>query len=87
MVQNLRQCIRSNLDCADICAATGAMASRRTGSNEQVLRAAVQACAVACRACAEECQKHAEMHEHCRICAEACGRCAEACDAAINDVG
>ena len=87
MVQQLRQCIRLNLDCADICAATGAMASRRTGSNEQVLRAAIQACALACRACWQECQRHAGMHDHCRICAEACRRCADACEKALDDLG
>jgi len=47
MVKDLTQCIRLNLDCADICAATGAMTSRRTGSNVDVLRAAMQACAEA----------------------------------------
>lgn len=31
MVDRLRQCIRLNLDCADVCAATGKLASRRTG--------------------------------------------------------
>jgi hypothetical protein len=87
MVQDLRQCIRTDLDCADICAATGAMASRRTGSNQAVLRAAIQACATACRACADECARHGGMHEHCRICAEACRRCADACEAAAREVG
>lgn len=86
MVRDLRQCIRLNLDCADICAATGSMASRRTGSNIEVLRAAIQACATACRACAEECRRHAEMHEHCRICAEACQRCENACQEALTQV-
>jgi hypothetical protein len=37
MVQQLRQCIRLNVDCTDVCLATGALASRRTGSNEQIL--------------------------------------------------
>ena len=79
----LTQCIRLNLDCADICAATGAMASRRTGSNIAVLKAVITACAEACRACAEECSRHAEMHEHCRICAEACRSCEQACRDAL----
>ena len=86
-VADLRQCIRLNLDCADICAAAATMASRRTGSNEAVLHATVEACARACEACAEECGGHAEMHEHCRICAEACRDCAEACRAALPDIG
>ena len=85
-VERLRQGIRLNLDCADICAATGAMASRRTGENVEVLRAVIQACELACRRCAEECRRHADMHEHCRICAEACVRCAESCNEALAEV-
>ena len=85
-VMALRQCIRLNLDCADICGATGAMASRRTGSNVHTLRAVIEACEVACRACAAECQKHAQHHEHCRVCADVCARCADACRAALADV-
>ncbi len=37
-VHQLTQCIRLDLDCADVCAATGAVASRRAGSNEEVIR-------------------------------------------------
>lgn len=86
MVADLRQCIRLNLDCADICATAGTMASRRTGSNIEVLQATIEACAEACRRCGEECASHAEMHEHCRICADACKRCADACQAALEEV-
>ncbi|WIJ24731.1 four-helix bundle copper-binding protein [Devosia sp. RR2S18] len=86
MVKDLTQCIRLNLDCADICAATGAMASRRSGRNVEVLRATIEACAAACRACGEECQSHADMHEHCRICAEACRSCEQACREALPQV-
>lgn len=85
-VSKLTQCIRVNLDCADVCAATGAMASRRTGSNVEVLRVTIQACAEACRACADECQRHAEMHGHCRICADACRSCEQACSEALSEV-
>jgi hypothetical protein len=46
MVQQLTQCIRLNLDCADVCAATGSVATRRTGSNEEVIRRE-QACQAA----------------------------------------
>lgn len=52
-VQQLRQCIRLNLDCADVCLATGALASGRTGSNEQILGSAFELCAAACRVCAK----------------------------------
>jgi hypothetical protein len=86
MVKHLTQCIRLNLDCADLCAATGAMASRRTGSNIEVLRTTIEACALACRICGEECAKHAEAHEHCRICADSCRSCEQACRDALSQV-
>ena len=87
MVQQLTQCIRLNLDCADVCLATGALATRRTGSNEQLIVRMLDACEEACRLCAEECERHAQMHEHCRICGEACRRCEAACQEARQSIG
>lgn len=86
-VARLRQCIRLNIDCSDVCFATGSIATRRTGSNEELLRSMLETCAFACRRCAEECEKHAAHHEHCRLCAETCRRCEEACEGAIRTVG
>ena len=62
------------------------VATRRTGSNEMVIRAMLEACAQACRLCKEECQRHARM-EHCRVCADACQRCEDACQGALATVG
>ena len=86
MVKDLVQCIRLNLDCADVCAATGLVGSRRTGSNELVIRRLIETCAEACRLCGEECERHAGMHEHCRICAESCRRCEQACREAAGTI-
>lgn len=86
-VDRLKQCIRLNLDCADICDMTAALASRRTGSNEKILRETLELCEAACRACEEECRRHADRHDHCRICADACRSCADACREAMADVG
>lgn len=86
MVDQLRQCIRLNLDCADVCVAAGNLATRRTGSNEQVILATLEACAQACSVCAEECEGHAGKHEHCRICAESCRRCEKACREAMQSI-
>jgi hypothetical protein len=80
MVADLRSCITIDLNCADICEATGRVLSRQTGYDAEVSRAALTACRDACRRCAEECERHADMHEHCRICAEVCRRCEQACD-------
>ena len=85
-VDRLRQCIRLDLDCADICIATGMAGSRRTGSNEAILRALIETCAEACRVCGEECARHAQMHEHCAICAEACRSCESLCREAATSI-
>ena len=81
-LQHLVRCIRLNLDCADVCDTTGRVLSRQTEPNPDVLRAQLQACALACRACGEECERHARDMgmEHCRVCAESCRRCEEACN-------
>ncbi|MCO6416189.1 four-helix bundle copper-binding protein [Siccirubricoccus sp. KC 17139] len=86
VVQQLTQCIRLNLDCADVCGATGSVATRRTGSNEEVIRQMLRACETACRLCAEECERHASQHGHCRICAESCHRCERACAEALRSM-
>lgn len=86
MVKQLTQCIRLNLDCADICAATGSLATRRTGSNEEIIKLMLQACAAACRACGDECERHAGHHEHCQICAQSCRRCEQSCQEALHSM-
>ena len=80
MVAELRRCITVDLNCGDICEATGRVLSRQTSYDPELTRAALTACRDACRRCGEECERHADMHEHCRICAEACRRCEQACD-------
>ncbi|MFF5388203.1 four-helix bundle copper-binding protein [Streptomyces sp. NPDC013012] len=80
MVGELTACIRTDADCADVCAATAAVLSRRTGHDARVTRAVLEACATVCGACAEECERHAGRHDHCRVCAEACRRCERACN-------
>lgn len=86
-IGELVKCVRTNMDCADICTTTGRVLSRHTGYDANVTRAQLLACVTACKACADECDKHARMHEHCRLCAEACRRCEEACRALIDHLG
>lgn len=84
--ENLTQCIRLNLDCSDICAATGRVVGRLTHPHLSVISMQLQACAKACQVCAHECNKHAHHHEHCRICAEACQRCENACQSLVESL-
>jgi hypothetical protein len=79
MIAELAKCIRTNLDCADICTATARVLSRHTGYDANISRTLLEACTMACRSCADECALHADVHEHCRICAEACRTGEQAC--------
>jgi hypothetical protein len=79
----LARCIRSDLDCADICATTAAVLARAGRSGAPWVEQ-VRVCLEACRACAEECEQH--DHDHCRVCAEACRRCEEACSKLLATV-
>lgn len=87
MVADLRKCIRSDLDCADVCETTGRVLSRHTGFDANVTRALLTACIAACVACGDECEQHAGMHEHCRVCAEACRACEAACGELLGALG
>jgi hypothetical protein len=86
-VREMAHCIHLCLDCADACAATGRIVARQTAPDLRLVRAMVEACAVACLACAEECDRHAAHHEHCRVCAEVCRRCKQACDDLLAAIG
>jgi hypothetical protein len=78
-LQQLAKCIRLNLDCADLCAATGRVISRQTEYDANITRPALEACIAACRSCGDECELHAADMAHCRVCAESCRECETVC--------
>ncbi|WP_368680519.1 four-helix bundle copper-binding protein (plasmid) [Rhodococcus opacus] len=86
-VADLTHCIRTDLDCADLCETTGRVLSRQTGNNAEVTRAVLEACAAACKSCGDECAQHSSHHEHCKICADACQRCEQACRDLLTSLG
>ena len=85
-VKDLVDCIRINLDCADLCYATGRIATRRAGYTDGAITLALKACAAACALCAEACERHADRLEHCSVCAIQCQACEEACLEALEDM-
>ncbi len=80
----MRRCIRSDLDCAEICASTLRLILRQTETVAEIVRQQVHACVIACQLCAEECGRH--EHEHCRLCAQTCHHCQEACNRLLGEI-
>jgi hypothetical protein len=78
-VADLIDCVRADLDCADMCEATGRFLSRYAGQPTNLVRAFLDTCAAACRTCAEKCEEHASEHDHCASCARACRECEDSC--------
>jgi len=75
-VKMLAQCIKLDIDCADICALTASLIARGSQHGIHLLKE----CTEVCNACADECEKHAQMGmAHCKTCAAACRQCAEEC--------
>src|ERR1700745_3815202 len=73
-VKNMLECIKLDLDCAQICQLTSAFISR----NSDHARHLMKECSEVCQKCAEECAKHESAH--CQKCAEICRKCALVCD-------
>lgn len=63
------ECIRHDMDCADICRLASAVMARGSRRAKELC----SLCASICDACAAECEKH--QHEHCKQCAEASELC------------
>jgi hypothetical protein len=75
-VAKMADCIKLDMDCAQICQVTAAFISRNSAHAGHLMKE----CAEICTKCAEECSKHADM-DHCKRCAEACRKCADVCKA------
>lgn len=69
----MSNCIRLDIECADICS----FAANAMQSNSPFAEQICKLCAEICEACGKECEKHEQ--NHCKKCAESCFSCAEAC--------
>jgi hypothetical protein len=85
-LHHLRRCIRTDLDCADVCGATLRVITRQTETPSDIVHAQLHACVLACRICADECESHSDRHDHCRVCAEACRHCQERCNLLLGEI-
>ena len=77
-VASMTDCIRLDMECADICNVAARLLSRDADVNI----ALIELCKDICGECAEECESH--DHEHCQQCAKACRRCEEQCNKYLN---
>ncbi|RFA27940.1 four-helix bundle copper-binding protein [Alkalilimnicola ehrlichii] len=72
-VNMLAECIKLDIDCAEICRLAAGYMARDSAK----VSAICKLCAELCDTCAAECEQH--EHGHCKECAQACRRCAEEC--------
>lgn len=77
---------RAALDCADIAAAAQRVLSRPTATDAGVIRAILEAAAIAADRCVAECGQHASHHGHCRVHSESAQRAAELCRLELANV-
>ncbi|MDL2290434.1 four-helix bundle copper-binding protein [Paludibacteraceae bacterium OttesenSCG-928-F17] len=74
-IKMMKECIKLNRDCAEICALAISLVSSYSRFDKDILRL----CIKACDRCSGECRKHDYIH--CQECARACEECAAACRA------
>lgn len=77
---HLVNCIKLDMDCAEICRLTVSFLLRNSDHANHLLAE----CSEICDACATECEKHDHM-VHYKRCAESCRKCATACMEAIQE--
>ncbi len=82
--EDMQQCVRDDLDCADLCEVTAKHLARLNAGDKQLTLSILAACIEACVQCAGSCEPHAEHHEHCRLCLEECRRCEDACQSLLD---
>ena len=80
----MAQCVRDDLDCADLCGVTARHLARLNASDKQLTLSVLAACIEACVQCAGSCAPHRDSHEHCRLCEQACNACEAACQALLD---
>lgn len=85
-IEQLRRCISTNLDCADVCTAAARVLTRQTEPPNGLVQAQLHACVLACQVCADECERFASALEYCRICALVCRRCQERCNFLLGEI-
>lgn len=77
-VEKMRECIATDLDCADICSATLKVVSRRSSQAESLIKVCIEIC----DRCESVCSSH-DM-EHCQQCAKACKSCKQECESYLS---
>ena len=83
----LRRFIRTHLDCAEVCAATVQVLTRKAETSPDLIHAQVRACILSCVLCADECRHHETVDKLFRTCADICSHCRERCNRLLQEIG
>jgi hypothetical protein len=80
----MQQCVRDDLDCADLCEVTAKHLARLNRGDKQLTAVAAGHLHRGLRAVRRLVRAARRHHEHCRLCLEACRRCETACQALLD---
>jgi hypothetical protein len=86
MIKDMRECVRTCLDCADVVDATVRCLSRHAGWAESAVPVILTAAVAALGVCAHESARHASMHMHARLTAETCRKAEAACSELLQSL-
>ena len=74
-VKSMANCIKIDLDCAEICRTVSSFLSRSSNHAQHLMKECIEICTN----CAIQCEQHSHL-EHCRKCAEVCRICIAECN-------
>lgn len=74
-VKMMVNCIKINLDCAEICKTVSSFLSRNSIHAQHLMKECIEICTN----CATQCEQHSHL-DHCKKCAEVCRICIAECN-------
>jgi len=85
-IKDMRECVRTCLDCADIVDATVKTLSRHAGWEQSAAPTVLRAAVAVLDAAAHESARHASMHMHARLTSETCRKAQAACEELLDSL-
>ncbi|MGQ0846284.1 MAG: four-helix bundle copper-binding protein [Sporichthyaceae bacterium] len=85
-IKDMRECVRTCLDCADVVDAAVRTLSRHAGWEQSAAPTILRAAVAVLDAAGHESARHASMHMHSRLASEACRKAQTACEELLDSL-